>query len=258
VAVNGVSISVRAGETLGLIGPNGAGKTTLFELLSGFTRPDHGEVLFLGEDITALPPEERARRGLIRSFQDASLFPTMTVTEVVKLACERVAPTSFVASLCGLPGPERAKEKRANEIIDAMGLDAYRDKKIRELSTGTRRITELASLVALEPTMLLLDEPSSGIAQRETEALGDLLVRLKTDLHLTLLIIEHDIPLIMGLADRIVAMDTGRVIAQGSPEEIRADPAVIESYLGGNLEAIERSGSTGARQQVKSPAETTG
>jgi ABC-type branched-subunit amino acid transport system ATPase component len=142
----------------------------------------------------------------------------------------------------GLRGRDRQREARAREIVASMGLWAFRNKQIQELSTGTRRITELACLVALEPKLLLLDEPSSGIAQRETEALGRLLVDLKNEHDMTLLIIEHDIPLIMGLADRIIAMDAGRVIAEGKPQEVRTNPAVIEAYLGGRIEAIERSG----------------
>jgi energy-coupling factor transporter ATP-binding protein EcfA2 len=123
-----------------------------------------------------------------------------------------------------------------------MGLDAYRDKQIQQLSTGTRRITEIACLVALEPTLLLLDEPSSGIAQRESEALGTLLLDLRRQLGITLVVIEHDIPLIMGISDRIVAMADGRVIAEGTPDEVRADPVVVDAYLGGSVTAIERSG----------------
>ena len=246
VAVSDVSVRVRAGEILGLIGPNGAGKTTLFELLSGFTRADRGRVILDGVDITSLGPEARGNQGLIRSFQDAALFPTMTVTEAVMLAHERTSPTSFLASAAGLRGAEKRKERAALELVSFMGLDPYRDKQVQELSTGTRRITEIACLVALQPTVLLLDEPSSGIAQRETEALGDLLRKVKRELDATLVVIEHDIPLIMGLADRIVAMDVGRVIAEGSPEEVRHHPAVIEAYLGGSVQAIERSGLAGA------------
>ena len=241
-AVESVSLQVRAGETVGVIGPNGAGKTTTFELLAGFTRADAGEVWFRGRDITWMSPEERGRFGLIRSFQDAALFPTLTVVDVVQLALERVAPTRLFSSTLGLHGLDRAKERRARQIISFMGLDPFWNKQVRELSTGTRRIVELAAMVALEPTMLLLDEPSSGIAQRETEQLGRLLSDLKDQFGMTLLIIEHDIPLIMGMSDRIIAMADGRVIAVGPPDVVREDPLVIESYLGGSLSTIERSG----------------
>jgi ABC-type branched-subunit amino acid transport system ATPase component/ABC-type branched-subunit amino acid transport system permease subunit len=247
VAVRDVSFAVRAGETVGLIGPNGAGKTTTFELLGGFTRPDTGSVRFDRRDISALGPEARAHLGLIRSFQDAALFPTMTVKETVMLALERTQPTRFTSSAFGITFGERSRERRARELVAAMGLDRYRDKQIQELSTGTRRITEIACLVALEPVCLLLDEPSSGIAQRETEALGQLLVELKSQLDLTLVIIEHDIPLIMGISDRIIAMADGAVIAQGTPDVVRTDPLVVDAYLGGSVEAIERSGATPAR-----------
>ncbi|HET6793964.1 MAG TPA: branched-chain amino acid ABC transporter permease/ATP-binding protein [Acidimicrobiales bacterium] len=241
VAVDDVSFTVRAGETLGLIGPNGAGKTTTFELLGGFTRPDGGAVIFDRHDVSHLAPEARAGVGLIRSFQDAALFPTMTVTETVMLALERSRPTKFLTSSLGLSRVERRKEPRARELVAFMGLDRYRDKQVQELSTGTRRIVELACMVALEPMCLLLDEPSSGIAQRETEALGVLLESLRDQLRLTLVVIEHDMPLIMGIADRIVAMDSGRVIAVGPPEMVGSDPRVVDSYLGGSITAIERS-----------------
>jgi ABC-type branched-subunit amino acid transport system ATPase component len=223
-------------------------------LLSGFTRPDTGEVIFDGADVSDLGPEERGRRGLIRSFQDAALFPTMTVTEAVMLAHERVAPTRFLSSVAGFSFGERAKDRQARELVAFMGLDAYRDKQIQELSTGTRRITEIACLVALQPKLLLLDEPSSGIAQRETEALGQLLVDLKAQLGLTLLIIEHDIPLIMGISDRIVAMADGQVLATGTPQEVRTNPMVVEAYLGGSIAAIERSGGAAGRELVQGAA----
>ncbi len=242
VAVDGVSFTVAAGETLGLIGPNGAGKTTTFELLGGFTRQDSGLVRFDGQDVSTLGPEARARMGLIRSFQDAALFPTMTVTEAVQLSLERTHPSRLGADLLGLRGGERRKEQLARELVAFMNLDRYRDKQVQQLSTGTRRIAEIACLIALRPVMLLLDEPSSGIAQRETEALGKLLRDLKSQLDVTLVVIEHDIPLIMGLSDRIIAMADGRIIAEGSPDVVRHDPLVIEAYLGGDPEAIERSG----------------
>jgi ABC-type branched-subunit amino acid transport system ATPase component/ABC-type branched-subunit amino acid transport system permease subunit len=242
VAVNGVSLEVRAGEILGLIGPNGAGKTTFFELLGGFTHPDEGSIFFEGRDITGARPESRARLGLIRSFQDAALFPTMTVHEVVMVALERAFPTNFLRAVGGLDGRiDRRKAARADELLSALGLSSYRDSKIMSLSTGTRRITELACLVALEPVLLLLDEPTSGIAQRETEALGDVLRDIKTTLDLTMVIIEHDIPLVMGLSDRAVAMESGRVITVGTPAEVQANARVIEAYLGGDIRVIERS-----------------
>ena len=174
--------------------------------------------------------------------------------DTASLAFERVAPTSFFRSALGLRGTERDKDRMARELVGAMGLDAYRNKQIQELSTGTRRITEIACLLALQPSLLLLDEPSSGIAQRETEALGRLLRDVKDELDLTLLIIEHDIPLIMGLSDRIVAMDAGAVIAAGRPDDVRADPLVVTAYLGGTVEAIDRSHAGNGRRARVSKA----
>jgi ABC-type branched-subunit amino acid transport system ATPase component/ABC-type branched-subunit amino acid transport system permease subunit len=245
-AVNEVSFEVALGETIGLIGPNGAGKTTLFDLVSGFTVPDGGSVTLAGDDVTRMSPERRGRRGLIRSFQEAGLFPTLTVTETVMLALERVEPTRAAPSLLGLRGAERRKAERARELIDIMGLHRWRYAQTGSLSTGTRRVTELACLVALEPVLLLLDEPTAGIAQRETEALGDLLVRLRESLGLTLLLIEHDIPLVMGISDRVLAMESGGLIANGPPDAVRNDPQVVASYLGTDTRAIERSGTSGS------------
>jgi ABC-type branched-subunit amino acid transport system ATPase component/ABC-type branched-subunit amino acid transport system permease subunit len=243
-AVQDVSFNVEYGEIFGVIGPNGAGKTTMFEMLGGFTSCDGGRVVLDGDDISSLPADRRSRLGLIRSFQDAALFPTLTVHECVTLAFERAQPTNTTASLFGLDVGRRRKVQAADELIQIMGLSRFRLKQIRELSTGTRRFTELACLVALGPKVLLLDEPSSGIAQKESEALGRLLLRLREFLDTTILIIEHDIPLLMGISTRVMAMDTGTVIAIGDPAEVRNNPTVVSSYLGGDLVAIERSGSS--------------
>jgi len=174
----------------------------------------------------------------------------------VMLSLERKHPTPFLGSLAGSDPGMADKEARAREIVAVMGLDRYRNKQILELSTGTRRITELACVLALEPDVLLLDEPSSGIAQRESEALGDVLLRLRSALGCALVVIEHDIPLLMSLSDRVMAMDTGRVVAVGDPEEVRNHPRVVESYLGGDATVIERSSArprtTRARQPVGS------
>jgi ABC-type branched-subunit amino acid transport system ATPase component len=254
-AVQGVSLAVQAGETLGLIGPNGAGKTTTFELLAGFTRSDAGRVRFEGRDVTYLSPEARARLGLIRSFQDAALFPTLTVLECIELSLERVQPTRFFSSLVGFRGAERARRRSAEELLRWMGLERYKSSQIQELSTGTRRITEIACLVALQPEVLLLDEPSSGVAQKETEALASLLDRLKDEFGITLVIIEHDIPMIMGISDRIICMADGEIISTGTPEEVRNDPQVVEAYLGLDAAAIERSASGNGRRV--GPAKTS-
>jgi ABC-type branched-subunit amino acid transport system ATPase component/ABC-type branched-subunit amino acid transport system permease subunit len=241
-AVRGVSLEVHSGETVGLIGPNGAGKTTTFELISGFTRPDAGRVRFDSRDVTFVGPEARSRIGLVRSFQDSALFPTMTVTDAVQIGLERVEPTHFLGAVLGSRRAERQRLEWTRDVIAAMGLEAYRDTQIRQLSTGTRRIAELSCLVATRPTLLLLDEPSSGVAQRETEALGGLLSDLKSQFHLTMLIIEHDIPLITSISDRIIAMASGEVLTVGTPAEVRVHPGVVEAYLGGDRTAIERTG----------------
>jgi ABC-type branched-subunit amino acid transport system ATPase component len=253
-ALDDVSIEVRDGEILGLIGPNGAGKTTLFECIAGFNRPVTGRIVFAGDDITTASPEQRAQRGLIRSFQDARLFESLTVFQTVLLAQEKTHPSRLLPNVFSLPSTrrlERDKAEEAQTLIETMGLAGYRDKLVSELSTGTRRITELACVLALGPRLLLLDEPSSGIAQREVEALGQLLRRIKETTGCTLLIIEHDMPLIMGLADRIVALDSGRFLAEGSPQEIVEHPDVVRSYLGSGSETIHRSGTARPRPTAR-------
>lgn len=242
VAVDHVGFEVAEGEILGVIGPNGAGKTTCFEIVAGFTRPDYGRILYDGIDITGATPEERAREGLVRSFQDAALFPTLTVRETLMVAQERIEPTRLWVSALGVQSAERDKAAGADEILERMRLTRYAKQAVGELSTGTRRVVEIACLLTLEPRVLLLDEPSAGIAQSESDALGDLLLAIREELGTTMVVIEHDLPLLSRLSDRMIAMNLGRVIATGTPEEVRSDPAVVTSYLGADQSAIHRSG----------------
>ncbi|HXA27955.1 MAG TPA: MFS transporter [Candidatus Angelobacter sp.] len=236
VAVDGVSFDLHENEILGFIGPNGAGKTTLFDLISGFARPDAGHIVMGSRELTGSSAVARAAAGLGRSFQDARLWPGLTVAECLAVALHREGEIeAAVPALLGIPSvaeSEMLVHERVDELIEMMNLEAYRNKFAAELSTGTRRIVELACIMAHRPSVLLLDEPSSGIAQRETEALGPLLRSIRDRLGCAMLVIEHDMPLIRGLADRLVALDLGAVVADASPDVVLSDPRVVESYLG--------------------------
>jgi branched-chain amino acid transport system ATP-binding protein len=246
VAVDHVDLELREGEVLGLIGQNGAGKTTLFDCISGFLPVDDGRVHFAGEDITDRAPHERADRGLGRSFQEARLFPALTTAECLAVARERhLLNHGIVAAALGQPvsrDSEDDVEEKVDLLIDLMGLGAFREKLTGELSTGTRRIVELAGLLASDPKVIVLDEPSGGVAQKESEALGPLLKRVQAVTGASILVIEHDMPLLSGLCDRMVALELGAVIAEGTPAEVLDHPRVIESYLGTDAAAIQRSG----------------
>jgi ABC-type branched-subunit amino acid transport system ATPase component/ABC-type branched-subunit amino acid transport system permease subunit len=244
VVVDHVDLQVGAHETVGLIGANGAGKTTLMNAVGGFLSSD-GTVVLEGRDVSRASPTRRAALGLGRSFQHARLFADLTVRETIEVALESGAHAGPIAVGLALPRArrfERAKRAQAAEIIAFLGLGGYADRFINELSTGTRRIVELACLVAVEPRVLCLDEPTAGIAQRETEAFGPLILRVREELHASLLVIEHDMPLVMGISDRIYCLEAGRVISEGTPEWVRRDQAVIASYLGTDEQAIARSG----------------
>jgi branched-chain amino acid transport system ATP-binding protein len=250
-ALDDVSFTVKAGEIVGFIGPNGAGKTSLFDAISGFLAVESGRVLMAANDgevydLSTEPSQVRARLGLGRSFQDGRLFPALTVRETIAVALEcSVAVKDPIAAALYLPAvidSEAEVADRVEELIAFMGLEAFRDKFTHELSTGSRRIVDLACVLAHQPTVLLLDEPSSGIAQREAEALGPLMVKIRDQLGASLLVIEHDLPLLSSVSDRMIAMDLGRVIASGSPDEVVHDPHVVASYLGDDQTAIARSG----------------
>ena len=245
-ATTEVSITLHRGEILGLMGPNGAGKTTIFDLISGFIPVDAGHIFLDGDEITNLSPDTRARMGLGRSFQDSKLFPALTVQETIKVAFECQLevrdPLAAAVRLPAVADAEKAIQERVDELVEMVGLTAFRNKFVSELSTGTRRMVDLACLLAHEPKVILFDEPSSGIAQRETEALGPVLRRIREMTDSSLLVIEHDMPLLTGLADEVIALELGRTVVRGKPDSVLTDPRVVASYLGASSEAVFRSG----------------
>jgi ABC-type branched-subunit amino acid transport system ATPase component len=244
-----VSIEVGPGEVVGLIGPNGAGKTTLMNIISGDLPGDAGTVCVHGRDVSDLPTYFRAHLGLGRNYQDATLVAGLTTREVIQVALSRTHRVGMLSALLAAPWArwsERRSARQADEILQRFGLQDYADVRTAELSTGTRRICELAAQVASAPKVLLLDEPTAGVAQREAEAFGPLLRRIREELDCSIVIIEHDMPLLMSVCDRVYALSAGSVIAEGLPEEIRADPQVIATYLGTSDTAVARSGATAA------------
>ncbi len=248
-ALDDVSFDLRAGEILGFIGPNGAGKTTLFDVISGFTPADGGSIRLLSGreafDLHDKPTHLRSWLGLGRSFQDGRLFPGLTVSEAIAVALEQhVEVRDPLAAALRLPAVDDSEHDvtlRVEDLIELLGLGAYHDKFMRELSTGTRRVVDLACVFAQDPAVVLLDEPSSGIAQREAEALGPLLKRVRDELGASLMVIEHDLPLLTSISDRMIALDLGRVVVDGSPREVIEHPIVVASYLGSDDAAISRS-----------------
>jgi len=251
VALNHVNIEVRSGEIVGLIGTNGAGKTTLMNVISGLIKPQSGSVRLFGNEVNDLSPDFRAAFGTARSFQDASLFAGLTVTETIQIAMARTNKVGALSAMVGAPwvrANERATRRAAEEIVDRFGLRPWADTRTCDLSTGTRRICDLAAQVAATPKLILLDEPTAGVAQREAEAFGPLLKEIREGLDCAVLIVEHDMPLLMGVCDRVYALESGSVIAEGTPEQVRSDPRVVASYLGTNEAAIVRSGKTVPRQ----------
>jgi ABC-type branched-subunit amino acid transport system ATPase component len=214
-------------------------------VLSGFLKPGAGRIELFGQDVTGLSAHQRARLGMGRIFQDAALFGDLTVREAVMVALEARERSDLLPSLLALPPSrraERSKRVQADEVIGFLGLGRYADNPIASLSTGSRRIVELACLLAQEARLLLLDEPTAGVAQREAEAFGPLVSSLRRELDATVVIIEHDIPLVSAMSDRLYCLALGEVIAEGTPDEVRTNPAVVSAYLGTDERAIVRSG----------------
>jgi branched-chain amino acid transport system ATP-binding protein len=246
-ALTDVTLDIAAGEIVGIIGPNGAGKTTLFDVISGYVTPEAGGYIEVeGKDMRKLGPDARARAGLGRSFQTSRLFGALTVRETIAVSLERRAAKSAVAAALWAPNVRR-KERNITERVDGnielLGLERHADKYLRELSTGTRRAVDVACVMALEPKILLLDEPSSGLAQAEVEALAPTMERIVRETGCGLLVIEHDLPLLTSVSNRLIAMELGKVLTIGPPDEVVKDPQVLRSYLAASNDVIERSGS---------------
>jgi ABC-type branched-subunit amino acid transport system ATPase component len=244
--VNGVTLEVGEGEIVGLIGSNGAGKSTLMNAIGGFVSSS-GSVRLGDQEVGGRAPTHRAALGLGRTFQSATLFPELTVTETLLVALEAKHGTGALSTALALPRTSRRSRSDRSEVADLvelLGLVHYRDHHIGDLSTGTRRVVELAGLLALNAKVLCLDEPTAGLAQRETEAFGPLIVSVQRQLGASVLLIEHDMPLIMGISHRVYCLEAGSVIADGSPTEVRDNPRVVASYLGTDERAINRSGAS--------------
>jgi branched-chain amino acid transport system ATP-binding protein len=234
-AVDGVTLSVEAGRVHGLIGPNGAGKTTIFNCVTGYYRPTSGSIRFREREITRLRPDQIARLGIARTFQNVQLFRTMSAFDNVLVARHSHMRTGVLAEGLALPfvgRQERQVRDKAAELLDFLGLTSVQRQAAGNLPFGTQKRVELARALALEPTLLLLDEPASGLNTAETETFADVLRQVRDRFKLTVLLVEHDMGLVMNISDVITVLNFGRRIADGSPREVQSNPDVVKAYLG--------------------------
>ena len=235
LALQDFSLTVAPGEIVGLIGPNGAGKTTCFNVITGFLVPTAGQIQFRGQDVTGLQPAHTARLGMARTFQNIRLFGSLTVLENVQVAAQLHQRARLLPTLLGLPSFHRSElraRQQAAELLELLGLHAFGEQAAGSLPYGLQRRLEIARALATQPSLLLLDEPAAGMNPSESDDLHHLILRLRARFNLTILLVEHDMRLVMNLCERIVVLNYGRIIAQGTPGEVRNDPQVIAAYLG--------------------------
>jgi ABC-type branched-subunit amino acid transport system ATPase component len=247
-ALNGVSFTAEAGSIVGLIGANGSGKTTTLDVISGLVKPQAGHVLLDGTDLGEYLPEERLGVGMVRSFQDCRLYPELSVLDVLLLSEDARHEVAVLSTTLRLPWARRAERRKleaVDQVIAAFGLERFRHHRTAELSTGTRRVVDLASIVLARPRLLLLDEPTAGIAQREAEAFIPLLRRIHEVADTTIVLVEHDVPLVFELCSTVIVMELGEVVVAGPPAQVRADPKALAAYLGASDEALMASGPLG-------------
>ena len=235
-AVDGVSFNVEKGQVFTIIGPNGAGKTTVFNLISRIYNPTEGKLLFEGQDITGVPPHQIAALGIARTFQNIELFEHATVLHNLLLGRHAHRSGNLLAEMAFLPSTRKAElahREKVEHVIDFLDLQHYRDTYIVNLPYGARKVVELARALCSEPKLLLLDEPSSGLNTEETEDMAFWIHDIRNDLGITVLMVEHDMGLVNEVSDRVLALNYGRVLALGTPQEVQSHPEVVKAYLGG-------------------------